>query len=67
MKLSQTTRAYLYRILTAAAALALVLGVATDVQLVAYLGLASAILGLGTASNYTSPAYSTERVTDEVE
>jgi len=52
--LDQRTRAYLYRLLLALAAVAAVYGILDDQQLTAWLGFAAAILGNGLATSKTS-------------
>lgn len=47
-------RAYLYRVLTALSPLAIAYGVVEDSKAALWLGAASAVLGTGTASVYTS-------------
>jgi hypothetical protein len=51
---SQKTRAYIYRVLVALGAIALLYGWVSDTELVVYLGLAGTILGNGLASANTS-------------
>lgn len=51
--LSLETRGKLYRIATAAGAVAAVYGLASGEELAVWLGLVAAILGTGTASAYT--------------
>lgn len=51
---SQKVRAYIYRVLVALGAIALLYGWVSDTELVVYLGLAGTILGNGLASANTS-------------
>ncbi len=53
-QLDEHQRAYLYRALVAAGGVALVLGLVTDSQLTALVGLAGALLGNGVAARHTS-------------
>lgn len=51
-----SARAYTYRVLVAAGAVALAAGKITGEQLPLYLGLAGAVLGLGLAGGETPPS-----------
>lgn len=53
LKLSPQVRGYIYTILTAAAPLAVGYGILTDEEVSLWLGLAFALLGLGTAAIFT--------------
>lgn len=48
--LNLKTRAYIYRVLTAAAPLAALYGIASDTELVLWLALAATVLGTGLAA-----------------
>ena len=50
---SQNTRAYIYRVLTAAAPIAVAAGWITETDVVLYLALAATILGTGLAAANT--------------
>jgi len=51
--MSQSTRAYLYRVLTAAAPLAAAYGLVAEQELPLWLALAAAVLGNGVAAVHT--------------
>lgn len=51
---SERTRAWAYRVILAAGSLALVYGLASDEEVVAWTGFAAALLGNGVAAGHTS-------------
>lgn len=52
--MNEATRAYIYRVLTAAQPLILAYGLASEREIALWLGFASAVLGLGLAAVNTS-------------
>lgn len=54
MNLSESTRAYIYRILTAASLLVVAYGLASTEEVALWLGVAAAVLGNGLAAVNTS-------------
>lgn len=54
MNLSESTRAYIYRILTAVSLLVVAYGVASSEEVTLWLGVAAAVLGNGLAAVNTS-------------
>lgn len=58
--LTPARRAWLYRVLTAAAPLLVAKGLASESDLQVYLGIAAAVLGTGTAALHTSTKVSAD-------
>ncbi len=54
MNLSEPTRAYIYRVLTAAVPLAVAYGVVGEQDAALWLAVAAAVLGTGLAARHTS-------------